>query len=326
MKIYFILTAVLVLAALTIPFAINTASKKLSSTETTASTETTSQISTTESAKEKETVSVLKTSTDTVIEVDMFDYIVGTVAGEMPASFNIEALKAQAVISYTYAKYLTEKSDNNAMVLSDSSNVHQSYIDKNEQKKKWGEHYDEHRSKIEDAVNDVIGECLAYDGKTAMTVFHALSEGETNSAEEIWGDAVPYLVSVKAPSNESAKKEFNFTEDEFRKLFEEHGETDFDEGDSKKWAKITEKSDNGFIRKLTVGNKTFSSAEVADILSLPSTNFTAKHSDKTFIFTAYGKGHGVGMSQYGAEYMAQSGNDYAEILSHFYPGTTLEKE
>ena len=323
MKIYFVLTAILVMWALTIPFAVNTACKKSTLTETTTTTEVTSQRNTLK--EETETVSVLKASTDAVTEVALYDYIVGTVAGEMPASFNEEALKAQAVASYTYAKYLKENNGNNT-VISDSPSVHQSYIDKETQKEKWGEYYDEYRSKIEAAVNDITGEFLTFDGKTAMTVFHALSENETNSAEEIWGNAVPYLVSVEAPSEESAKKEFDFTEEEFRRLFKENGAVTFTQADSKKWAKITEKSDNGYIRKLAVGNKTFYSAEVADILSLPSSNFTAKYKDGYFTFTAYGKGHGVGMSQYGAEYMAQNGKDYAEILAHFYPGTALAKE
>ncbi len=326
MKIYLILTAILTAFALLIPFVVNTVSDRTATGETVAPVTQQTEEPTDNDSLSAETVKVLKSSSGEAVEMDMFEYIVGTVAGEMPASFCIEALKAQVVASYTYARYITESSADKDVLLSDSSSVHQSYIDKTEQKEKWGIYYDEYRQKIEDAVKNVSGEYLAYDGKTAMTVFHALSENQTNSAEEIWGEGVPYLVQVNAPSNEASKKELHFTAEKFRTLFNEKSDIVFSEEDSKKWAKITVKSDIGYIRKLSVCNKTFDAIEISEILSLPSANFTAKYADGSFIFTSYGKGHGVGMSQYGAEYMAQNGKDYTEILSHFYPGTTLIKE
>lgn len=326
MRIYFILTAVLVISSLTIPFTVNKINEKLTTDDVTVTTKATEEDKSVANTNEKETVNVFRTSTGAVVEMDIFEYIVGTVAGEMPASFSTEALKAQAIASYTYAKYINENSDENDSVLSDSSFIHQSYIDKTEQMEKWGEYYNEYKVKIEDVVKDVLGQYLTFNGKTAMTVFHALSADNTNSAQEIWGETIPYLVSVSSPTKEVSEKTFSFTKEEFKNLFKEKRNIEPEGADPRKWAKITEKSDNGYIRKLAVGNKTFSSVEITEILSLPSANFTAKYDDGTFVFTAKGKGHGVGMSQYGAEYMATKGKSYTEILSHFYPGTVLVKE
>jgi len=325
MRIYFILTAVLVILALTLPFIINKTSEKLTSASTAVITEATTEKQLTDLEEEKETVKVLRTSSDTVIDVELFEYIVGTVAGEMPASFCIEALKAQAVACYTYAKYIKENSDKKDSLISDSSFKHQSYIDKSEQKEKWGDNYAEYRDIIEKAVKSVYGEYLTFDEKTAMTVFHAISADKTNSAEKIWGEAIPYLIPVEAPSDISSEKSYEYSETEFKSLFEKKSEITLND-DPRKWAKILKKDDNGYIRSLSVGNETFAAVEIMEILSLPSANFTAKYDDGIFIFSVKGKGHGVGMSQYGAEYMAQQGKNYKEILTHFYPGTAFEKE
>lgn len=325
MKIYLILTAVLVFFSLTIPFALNEISEGFYEREEsrTPSIGETSTFS--EDEDKKETVSVFISSTGETIKTDMLDYIVGSVAGEMPASFSPEALKSQAVASYTYAKYVIENSGGENALISDSPLVHQSYTDKDGQKKKWGENYAEYRSKIEKAVNEVYGEYLTFEGKTALTAFHALSKGRTNSAEEIWGEAVPYLVSVSSLSYEDAEKTLSFTEEEFISLLEEKADLKLD-GKEKIATKVTEKSKEGYIRKLKIEDKLFTAVEIKEIFSLPSASFYGKNENGVYSFTCFGKGHGVGMSQYGAEYMANEGKSYREILSHFYPGTAISKE
>lgn len=321
MRIYFILTALLCIVCLSFPLLTCSICKK--NENTTADKETVTTALTEESNSDKETISVFNTSYGKTTETDMTEYIIGVVAGEMPASFCDEALKAQSVAAYTYAKYIRE---NGNSTITDSSSLHQSYIDKKAQKSKWGKDYDLYRNRIESAVNSVKGEYLAYNGKTALTVFHAESDNKTNSAEEIWNSTVPYLISVDAPSAEEFNAEYTFTPEEFKSLFEEKGKLKITEKDIKKWASITKKNENGYIRKLKVADTEFSSVEVKDILSLSSADFTGRIENDTFIFTAKGKGHGVGMSQYSAEHMAQNGKSYKEILSHFYPGTTLKKE
>ena len=318
MRIYFILTAMLIIVSLTVPFfttAVNNKEKTTAATEQKALHK--------EAATESDTVTVLKSATGETVETDITDYITGVVAGEMPASFSEEALKAQAVAAYTYLKYTKE---NTSDTLTDSSALHQSYIDKDEQKNKWGADYGLYSSIIENAVNSVAGEYVTYDGKTALTVFHAASTSKTNSAEEIWGRNLPYLMSVDAPSDEEFNTELTFTSEEFKMLFEEKGNISITQKDIKKWASAVKKNDRGYIRSLKVADREFTAPEIRDILSLPSVDFTGRIENDTFIFTVKGKGHGVGMSQYSAEYMARQGKSYKDILLHFYPGTAIEKE
>ncbi len=327
MRIYFILTALLFIFSLSIPFITNTVSNQKSTSiyEETKAIRKTDESTDQEKSEKTEKISVFKTATKETVETEITEYLIGVVAAEMPASFSPEALKAQAVASYTYAKYLLETNGTD-FTITDSSATHQSYIEKSEQKKKWGDNYGLYRSVIENAVKSVSAEYLTYNDKTALTVFHAQSDGYTHSAEEIWGKPVEYLVKIESPSKENFVTECSFTSKEFKALFKNKGNTDITEKDIKKWVMVISKDDNGYINKLRIAGKDFSAIEVKDILSLPSTTFTAKLEDGCFIFTVKGKGHGVGMSQYGAEYMAQEGKSYKEILAHYYPGTELKKE
>ena len=337
MKLYVILTAVLCVVTLTFPFFTNTLAKKndisLSTSQQTKKETTKEEVTQAEkTSTQEETIRVFKTATGKVSNVTLFDYIVGTVAGEMPASFSDEALKAQTVASFTYAKWIKEnqnEAEKDDSDITDSSSAHQCYLDTAEQKEKWGENYEACRAKIEKAVESVFGEYLTYDGKTAMTVFHALSAGQTQSAEEIWGKSIPYLISVEAFTDEELsikETELSFSAEEFKRLFEKSTEIKLAEGQIKKWAQVKEKTEGGYIKKLKVGTQIFTANEVKEILSLPGTAFKAKLENNNFIFTVYGKGHGVGMSQYSADYMARQKKSYKEILSHFYPGTILTKD
>lgn len=322
MRIYFLLTSILFIISLATPFLTNTVSR-YSNSEPDTVTEAESPTKGTSKANTK--IRVLRTETEETEETDMTDYLIGVVAAEMPASFSPEALKAQAVASYTYAEYLKENNGPD-FIITDSSATHQSYIDKAEQKKKWGDSYKLYRSIIENAVKSVHAERLTYNNKTALTVFHAQSDGFTNSAEEVWGNSIAYLVSVESPSKESFETECTFTANEFKALFKNKGNAEITENNIKKWVMVTSKNDKGYIMSLRIGGKEFTAIEVKDVLSLPSATFTARLENNSFVFSVKGKGHGVGMSQYAAEYMAQEGKSYKEILAHFYPGTELQKE
>lgn len=327
MKVYFILTFILCIVMVFFPFL-----SKFSSGINTDGESTSQQFSQqTDKTTEKSSneIKVLRTSTDEVSTVSLFDYIVGVIAGEMPASFCTEALKAQAVVSYTYAKWLSENSSSTeSSDITDSSALHQKYIDKKEQKEKWQDTYQENRERIEEAVKSVFGEYVAYNGETAMTVFHALSSGYTLSANEVWGKDIPYLTQVECPGDTLAEKYesvISFTPEEFKKVMENDGEIELNAESFKSWAKVKEKSSNGFIKVLTVGGKDFSARDIRKILSLGSNSFKATIKDGCFVFTVYGRGHGVGMSQYSADYMARQGSTYTEILEHFYPEAELIK-
>lgn len=323
MKIYFILSVSLCLCALILPlFSVSYTEK--SKTEVCISE---SEKNYTAESTEDDSVRVMRTATGEETNISLFEYIVGTVAGEMPASFSQEALKAQAVVSYTYAKWIAEQDGYNDYI-TDSSSLHQKYIDKTEQKEKWKSTYDANRARIEKAVRSVYGEYLTFENKTAMTVFHALSSGSTLSAKEVWGDEVPYLVSVEAPGDKIAEKyesAISITDVEFKELFEAEGVV-FENDDLTTWISIKEKTEKNYIRTLTVSSKDFTSREIRKILSLPGNSFNVKAEGNSFLFTVHGKGHGVGMSQYSADFMARQGKSYSEILAHFYPGTSINKE
>lgn len=325
MKPYFILTVILCLIMILFPFLAKTLQKNEENTTSTELSSIFADKAASEYETASETVSVLRTASGNVTDMKLFDYLVGTVAGEMPASFCREALKAQAVVSYTYAKWILENSESGKSYISDSSALHQKYIDENEQKEKWQANYEANRQRIEDAVKSVYGKYLSFEGETAMTVFHALSSGKTLSAAQVWGKDIPYLKQVEAPGDtlsEKLESVITYTADEFRQLFEEEG-LKFESDEIGKWASVKEKSEDGYIRKLTVCSEDFTARQIRKILSLPSESFTAKIENNCFVFTTYGKGHGVGMSQYSADYMARQGKSYKEILAHFYPGTVL---
>lgn len=282
----------------------------------------------TESVTEKEnieTVSVLSVSSGKVTEISLFDYLVGTVSAEMPASYHEEALKAQAVACYTYLKWIKENSESDTSDITDSSSKHQAYLTDSELKEKWGKNYDIYRKKIEDVVNCIQGEYLEYSGETAMTVYHALSCGKTNSAQEVWDSAVPYLVSVNAPGDklsESYKNIVTVSREDFCKKL-----SDFNISlDEEKISDSIKTDESGYFSSLEYDNEILFPSDIRSAFSLDSLNFKISTDDGTVTFTVYGKGHGVGMSQYSADYMARQGYAYDEILAHFYKGTTLEKQ
>lgn len=285
---------------------------------------------TTENITEKEpesssvdTVTVLNQNTGKVSEMEVKDYVYSAVCAEMPASFHIEALKAQAVASYTYMKWLKENADNGEYI-SDSPSIHQALASEEELKKKWGSSYSVYSQKIREAVNDVLYEYLTYKGETAMTVFHGLSPGQTVSAERIWGTHIDYLQTVSAPGD-SLSPDINTTvklsKEDFLKPFNESDTNTVDE-----IIKSLKTDENGFITNAEYKSSTITSTDMRSAYKLKSPHFKAEFNSDTITLTVYGKGHGVGMSQYSADYMARQGSTYTEILAHFYKGTVLIKK
>lgn len=271
-----------------------------------------------------ETVAVLSTSSGKVTTVSVFDYLVGTVSAEMPASYREEALKAQAVACYTYLKWIKENSESDTSDITDSSSKHQAYLTESELKDKWGKNYDIYRSKIEEIVNSILGEYLTHEGETAMTVYHAISCGKTNSADEVWNSAVPYLVSVNAPGDklsENFRNSVTFSREDFCKKLSDFNITLKDE----KISGLIKTDENGYFSSLEYKKQVLYPSDLRSAFSLNSLNFKIKESNDNIVFTVYGKGHGVGMSQYSADYMARQGYSYDEILAHFYKNTTLVK-
>lgn len=286
------------------------------------STDGTAEPTTTEEAIE--TVSVFSDSSGKITEMTAEDYVFGSVCAEMPASFHEEALKAQAVASYTYMKWIKENSDNASSFgadITDSASVHQAFLTDEALKEKWGTSYEIYRQKVKGAVESVLFEYLSYENETAMIVYHALSSGQTHSAEEVWNSSVPYLKSVTAPGDKLSpdfSETVTLTKAEFVSAFENAEENDAD-----KICKNATEDENGYVSELSFGDKTLSKTDIRYAFSLASPYFKLKKDGDSFVFTVYGKGHGIGMSQYSADYMARQGSTYEEILEHFYSGTDL---
>ncbi|MGN1195286.1 MAG: stage II sporulation protein D [Acutalibacteraceae bacterium] len=333
MKIYLILILILSLFMLLFPLAMSAENsgqtEELTSVSLTAQESSAESTSGTKSNEENDsgTIKVLRTASGRVVDVELYDYVVGCVASEMPAYYEKEALKAQAVVCYTYAKWITQNSDSGieSADVTDSASKHQKYMDEDELKKKFGEKYDGYIERIKECVNEVMGEYLSYDNEPIMACYHALSSGQTQSAKTVWGDDIPYLQSVSAPGDELSPdfdKTVSLTEAQFKEKVKEAGVTELSKKQSE-WFKITEKNKSGYVIEAEIGGKTFSGAEVRNIFSLESAVFTFEYTNEKFVFKTKGKGHQIGMSQYCADYMARQGKTYKEILSHFYPGTVL---
>ena len=253
-------------------------------------------------------------------ETELFDYIVGTVAAEMPASFEKEALKAQAVAAYTYQKYLREKGTE---VIIDGS-IHQEYKTDEELKKLWGEDYEKYKAKIENAVESVYGEFLIYNGETVPALYHAISPGTTESSEVIFGRKVNCLSGVAAPGDKLSPRyseEISFTKKEAVDIFSEKGIKLSEK--SEKIMEVKSCTDNSYPTEIEVGTKKLCGKDIREYFSLPSPFFEVTESSSEVVFTVYGRGHGVGMSQYSADYMARQGFNYKDILLHFYKGAEI---
>lgn len=254
------------------------------------------------------------------------DYIVGVVAAEMPALFEPDALKAQAVAARTYAD---RKIKSGAAISDLEKNGGQAYVSVDGMKKKWGSNFDKYYEKIRSAVYDTKGEIMVYDGEPILAVFHAISCGKTESAANIWQKDEPYLKSVDS----SMDKTSNQYETEVRipkktvaaKLEEAKKDLVLTSGDLKAQMQVIARTDAGYIKNMQIGNLVFTGLEIRQILGLRSSDFTVKEDGDNLVFSTKGYGHGAGMSQYGANCLAQEGKNYKKILEHYYTGISFSK-
>lgn len=286
---------------------------------------------TAEAVQDDGTVDVFLTETEKVQSVSYFEYTCASVAAEMPLTYHTEALKAQAVACFTNAVRLKKSTPTEKMQgadISDDPEVHQGFLSQSERKEKWGADYEKYEAKLEDAVNAVLGEIITFNGEPCTAAFSAICTGVTESAENVWGSAVPYLVSVKS-SGDTLSPAYSdtkiFNRAQFAAATDALGITVNEKTDFAKELKITELSKAGTVLKMTVCGKEFSGAEIRDAFSLRSAAFEIGTAKNSVTFTVKGFGHGVGLSQYGADFMARQGSSYEEILKHYYKGVEIEK-
>lgn len=285
------------------------------------------QTSTTQPAENKDTLTVFRSVNKENIELDFFEYVCGSVAAEMPLSYHEEALKAQAIACYTNALRLKTNSKSDAAYhISDDSSVHQGYLTKEQREEKWGEDFQKYESKLEAVVKSVENLAIYYEDELCVAAFHAICSGKTESAENIWGEKVPYLTSVKSNGDNLSPQYSSvvvFEKDEFIEIAKDLSENK-NIKNLKSIIEIKEKSKAGTVLKVMLSKKEFTGDEIRKAFSLRSPVFTIEATEKTVTFNVTGYGHGVGMSQYGADFMARQGSSYEEILKHYYKGVEIK--
>lgn len=267
-----------------------------------------------ENIKKNEITVTVYRNNGKIINLELEEYVLGVVGAEMPASFNIEALKAQAILARTYAL----KSIKNGKKLTDTVST-QAYKDNSELQKLWKNDYTKYYEKIKKAVNETKGIVILYNNEYIDAVYHSTSNGKTENSKNVWKNSLPYLVSVDSSWDKnvkSYKKETIFEINEFCNILK----LDVEEP-------ITYEiihNETGRVRQITINNKTFSGTEFRNLLKLRSADFEIEINDEKVKVTTYGYGHGVGMSQYGANEMAKQGYSYIQILKHYYTGVVIK--
>lgn len=259
-------------------------------------------------------------------EMTLREYLTGVVAAEMPASFEREALMAQAVAARSYALCQIRSGKHGAAQLCTDYRCCQAWKSDEALREQWGAHYEENLARICAAVDGTDGEYLAYEGQPALALFHAASAGATEDCGALWS-ARPYLVSVSSPETAADVPDYvsfvQCTALDFRDtILSASPDADFS-GPAEVWLGAVSRDASGRVSEAEIGGEALSGAKLRELFALRSTAFTLEYIDGGFRFTVTGYGHGVGMSQYGAQVMARGGADYREILEHYYPGTVL---
>lgn len=258
-----------------------------------------------------------RSSTKDIVELDLEEYLKGVVFAEMPSSFSLEALKAQAVAARTY----TLKKLSNETHICDNPSHCQAWKDPSE-----SADYE----KISQAVLETRSEGITYLGEPIEAFFHSSSGGKTENSENVWSAAKPYLISVNSPGEEKimstfySEKEVTY-EDVMNKINTYKNKKVITTNNLKNKIKILSKTEGNRVKEIKFQNTTLTGTEIRNIFDLRSANFDIELKNKSIIFNVSGYGHGVGMSQWGAEVMARNGSNYKEILYHYYPGTLVEK-
>lgn len=279
---------------------------------------------------EYNTIKLYHASSNTIEEIKLEDYLYGVVSAEMPASFEKEALKAQAIVARTYTIYKlqTSQGKHGEASICDNSTCCQAWISKEDRLNKWEEAEREANwNKIVDAVNSTKGRIVTYEGKPINAFFHSNSGGSTEIPLNVWGGSgYPYLQTVQTSGEDAYtqyQSEVSLTKDEvIEKLKQNHPEVDinFDLEDA---IQVKEHTESGRVKTIAFGNVNLSGVEARTLFGLKSANFTVGIVDNTVKFSVIGYGHGVGMSQTGADSLAKQGKNCEEIICHYYIGVEV---
>lgn len=266
-------------------------------------------------------VRVKRTKENIIEEIPLEEYVVGVVAGEMPISFEIEALKTQAVASRTYVLKKIEDNKNNEYDVDDTINF-QVFLDEETLKEKWKDNYVVNINKIRTAVNETIDEYLVYDNKIIDALFFSTSNGYTEDSDLVFSKSLPYLRSVESSWDQKVSKAFNSEKTMSLQEFYERLSLSYNQEIN---IEITKRSKTNRILKITINNKEFTGREIYNRLGLRSTDFEISKLGNNVLIKTKGYGHGVGMSQYGAQGMALDNYKYQDILKHYYQNVEIKK-
>lgn len=253
--------------------------------------------------KEKEYIVTVQTNEQN-LSIPLEEYLIGVIAGEMPVSFELEALKAQAVASRTFVLSRNLKVDNTTTT--------QVYLTDEEMKKNWGNDYLGNKEKVEKAIEETKGEVMTYQGKYISALFFSSSNGSTVNCEDYFQGEVAYLKAVDShwdltidPHNQRSQ---TFTKEQLSSLLNISSPT----------FQLMTYTSSGYVETVYINDQAFSGREVREKLSLASSCFQIELTSEGYVFTTLGNGHGVGMSQYGAQAMALENYNYQDILHHYY--------
>ena len=296
-----------------------TSSKKPSTTTNKTNTTASNKTSTSTSNKTNTTtqtsgIKINFNNGGVVSKIDLEEYVIGVVAAEMPASFHTEALKAQAVTARTYAM----KKHSQGVTLVNSTS-HQVYNSVSQMKSKWGSSYSTYYNKIKNAVDATKGKVLKYNGEYIEASYFSMSNGSTELPSYVWNRDYPYLQVVSSPWDENISSGKYTTTINYTTASNKLGVT----VNSKSKIEVLSKTAGGRVNKISIAGKTFTGVKVRTLLGLRSADFEIVQKESGLQITTHGFGHGVGMSQYGANGAAKAGYTYKQILNHYYKGASL---
>ena len=276
------------------------------------------------------TVRVFSTASNSVVEMPLEEYLVGVVAAEVPAGYNVEAIKAQAVAARTYTvrrmASLGGAPDGRGGDICTSAAHCQAYYSTDELKNRWGGNFDKYYAIVRDAVAATQGLILTYDGAPINAFYHANAGGRTANCEDVFVQALPYLRAVDSPG-ESAYSSYSSTKTlsraEFAATLSSKTGVSIDPATLEESVRVTSRTDSGRIYRINIAGTDYKGTTFQSWFSLRSTNVTFSMDESNVTMTVLGYGHGVGMSQTGANAMAAAGNSYATILKHYYTGVEI---
>lgn len=271
---------------------------------------------------EKNQIVRVKREKKNVIEkIPLENYVMGVLSGEMPTTFPMEALKAQAVAARTYVLRKIEYAKNQEYDVVDTV-ANQVYYSNDELKERWKTEYNEKMNLIQKAVLETKGEYLTYQGQIVNAFFFSTSTGYTENCEEVFQENLPYLRSVKSDWEKDISPVFEdsktFTIQEFYQKLNLDSNSNFS-------IQVTKTTSTGRVKEIQINGKLFLASDVTKALGLRSSFFEITKNDNQIIIHTKGFGHGVGMSQYGAYGMAKNGSNYQEILKYYYQGVDIKK-